>query len=237
MKICALDTETTGLNVEKDRVTEWGIVLYDVAARQPVRISGFLMKSDIFISSEIEQLTGITNEMLSTYGVEPGPALRAVNQLAAQADLFLAHNAPFDRGFYEAECKRQKVEICKKPWADSRTDLPPEAYKKGKSASLRYLCADHNFLPPVSHRAVGDVLAMLQLLSMYDIDTVIKRSQIPNVEIKASVTYDERHLAKEFGFYWRPETKIWFKPIKLSEVEEEKKKCPFPVILLEKKCQ
>ena len=35
MKICALDTETTGLNVEKDRVTEWGIVLYDVAARQP----------------------------------------------------------------------------------------------------------------------------------------------------------------------------------------------------------
>jgi DNA polymerase-3 subunit epsilon len=234
MKICALDTETTGLNVEKDRVTEWGIVLYDVAARQPVRISGFLMKSDIFISSEIEQLTGITNEMLSTYGVEPGPALRAVNQLAAQADLFLAHNAPFDRGFYEAECKRQKVEICKKPWADSRTDLPPEAYKKGKSASLKYLCCDHSIYYQ-AHRAVSDVLAMLQLLGQYDIDAVVKRSQIPNVEVRAVVSYDDRLLAKERGYYWKSELKQWRRPMKLDEVDAEKQSAPFPVILCEEK--
>ena len=104
---------------------------------------------------------------------------------------------------------------------------------KGKSASLKYLCADHGFLYE-AHRAVSDVLAMLRLVAMYDIDAVIKRSQIPNVEVRAVVDYSERLLAKERSYYWFSELKQWRKPLKLDEVEREKSEAPFSVVLCEK---
>ena len=78
---------------------------------------------------------------------------------------------------------------------------------------------------------MNDVLATLKLLAMYDIDAVIKRSQIPNVEVRAQVSFGDRILAKERGYYWKPDEKIWVKPLKLDEVETEKIKTPFPVIL------
>ena len=62
--ILGLDVETQGLDATKDRVTEWGLVLWDSFTKQPVRISGFLVKVPGGVSTEIEKLTGITNEML-----------------------------------------------------------------------------------------------------------------------------------------------------------------------------
>jgi len=230
MKILGFDTETTGLNPQKDSITEMGLVLYDTDAKAPVRISGFLVKGGL-ITAEIERITGITQAMLDTYGYEPAIALKAVASFANQADYFLAHNAPFDKSFLEA---LDSGLANSKPWVDSRTDLPPEAYKKGKSASLKYLCCDHGFLYS-AHRAVNDVLAMLELLSMYDLDIIISRSQIPNVEVRAVVSFDDRLLAKERSYYWRAELKQWRKPMKADEVQAEKDAAPFSVVLVEEK--
>jgi DNA polymerase III alpha subunit (gram-positive type) len=233
MRILCLDVESTGLNPEKDQITEWGAALYDSDTKQPVRVSGFLIKG-VFISEEITRITHITQSMVDTYGVSPEAGLAAIYGLAQQAEMLCGHNFPFDKAFLNAEAKRQGKALIALPHIDTRTDLPPEAYKKGKSASLRYLAADHGFCYD-AHRAVNDVLATLKLLSMYDLDTVIKRSQIPNVEVRAVVDYDDRLLAKERGYYWRPEIKTWLKPMKLDEVQQEKDSAPFPVVLMEKK--
>ena len=230
MKILGFDVESTGLDPKKDSITEMGLVLYDTDAKAPVRISGFLVKGGL-ITAEIERITGITQAMLDTYGYEPAIALKAVASFANQADYFLAHNAPFDKSFLEA---LDSGLANSKPWVDSRNDLPTEAYKKGKSASLRYLCADHNFTYD-AHRAVNDVLATLKLLAMYDIDTVIQRSQITNVEVRAVVSYGDRLLARELGFYWKAELKQWRRPMKQDEVQALKDSAPFPVILCEEK--
>ena len=231
MKILGFDTETTGLDAKKDSITEMGLVLYDTDLRSPVRISGFLVKGG-FISEEITRITGITQHAVDNYGFEPSTAVKAFAQMSNFADYYCAHNAPFDRGFLEALVTKQEFGLQMKPWIDTRTDLPPEAYQKGKSASLKYLCADHGFLYS-AHRAVNDVLAMFQLLAMYDIDAVIKRSQIPNVEVRAVVSYDDRLQAKERGYYWKAELKQWRRPMKLSEVQAEKDSAPFPVVLVE----
>ena len=231
MKILGIDFETCGLDSKRDAVTEVGLVLFDTDLAMPVRISGFLVKGG-FISEEITRITGITQAAVDTYGFEPSMAVKAIAQMANFADYFCAHNAPFDKGFLEELFKRQEFNLQEKPWIDTRTDLPPEAYKKGKSASLKYLCADHGFLYS-AHRAVNDVLAMFQLLAMYDIDAVIKRSQIPNVEVRAVVSFDDRLLAKELAFYWRAELKQWRKPMKLDEVQALKDSAPFPVVLVE----
>ena len=232
MKILGCDTETTGLDPKKDRITEIGLVLYDSESATPVRISGFLVQTGAAISEEITRLTGITQEAVAEYGVPAAQAIAAVYSMVGKADYLCAHNAPFDRDFLNAECERQGKAPLVLPWIDTRTDLPKEAYQKGKSASLKYLCADHGFLY-LAHRAVNDVLAMLELLSRYDLDKVIKRAQTPNVNVRAVVSFDDRQLAKERGYYWKPELKLWVKPLKADEVNEEKLKAPFPVVQME----
>lgn len=232
MKILGIDFETTGLDPQKDRITEVGLVLYDVDSRQPVRVSGFLVKTPTPISAEITQFTGITNELLQAYGVEPKAALTAMLGFIAQADFICAHNGTdFDKLFLEAECARQTTGPKPLPWIDTRTDLPLAAYQRGKSASLKYMACDHNFLYP-AHRAVNDVLAMFEILSRYDINETIKRAQTPNVKVRAVVSFDDKHLAKERGYYWKPESKLWIKPLKADEVDAEKLAAPFPVVLM-----
>ena len=230
MKILGFDVESTGLDPKKDSITEMGLVLYDTDAKAPVRISGFLVKGGL-ITAEIERITGITQAMLDTYGYPPDKAFAALSSMSKQADYLCAHNSPFDKSFVAA---KDPALADAKPWIDTRTDLPPEAYKKGKSASLKYLCCDHGFLYS-AHRAVNDVLAMLELLSMYDLDIIISRSQIPNVEVRAVVSFDDRLLAKERSYYWRAELKQWRKPMKADEVQAEKDAAPFPVVLVEEK--
>lgn len=232
MLILGLDTETQGLDAAKDRVTEWGLVLWDSETKQPIRISGFLVKVPGGVSSEIEKLTGITNKLLDTYGVEPAQALKAILPMAEKADFICAHNAEFDRSFYDAEYKRTNIAPYTRPWIDTRTDLPKEAYSLGKSASLKYLACDHGFVYP-AHRAVSDVLAMLEILGRYDLNTTIKRAQTPNVNVRAVVSFDDRLQAKERGYYWKPELKLWVKPLKADEVDAEKEAAPFPVVLME----
>jgi len=233
VKILGVDTETEGLDPKKHKITEIGMCLYDTDAKAPVRVSGFLVKGGL-ITAEIERITGITQTMLDTYGYPPEAAAKAFANMAAHADYLCAHNAPFDRSFLVAGGYMTAELDAAAKVIDTRTDLPPEAYKKGKSASLKYLCCDHNVYYQ-AHRAVSDVLAMLQLLGQYDIDAVVKRSQIPNVEVRAVVDYDDRLLAKERGYYWKSELKQWRRPMKLNEVDAEKQSAPFPVILCEEK--
>ena len=231
MKILGIDFETEGLLPEKHKITEVGMCLYDTDAKAPVRISGFLVKGAL-VTAEISRITGITQGMIDTYGVSPEAGLQAIYGLAQQADFLCGHNLKFDLSFLNAEAKRQNRSLVALPGIDTRTDLPREAYTKGKSASLRYLAADHGFCYD-AHRAVNDVLATLKLLAMYDIDIVIQRSQIPNVEVRAVVSFDDRLLAKELGFYWRAELKQWRKPMKQDEVQALKDSAPFPVVLVE----
>lgn len=232
MKILGIDFETTGLDPQKDRITEAGLVLWDSDTKQPVRISGFLVKPmGAVISAEIERLTGITNDLVNQFGVLPSAAIKAIESMAASADFFCAHNAEFDKGFLTVEAQRWKVTF-DKPWIDTRVDLPAAAYSLGKSASLKYLCCDHSIYYQ-AHRAASDTLAMMELLGRYDIEATVKRAQTPNVTVRAVVSYDDRLLARERGYYWRPEAKLWIKPLKADEVAAEKADAPFPVVLME----
>lgn len=231
MKLLGFDTETTGLDPEKDEVTEIGAVLFDTDSHQPVRITGYLVKVSKPVSKEITALTGITSEMLDLYGIASKPALESVLRQMKSADFMCAHNAPFDKGFLQAWCKREGVEMPEIPWIDTKCDLVEAAYLLGKSASLKYLAADHGFVYP-AHRAVNDVLAMLQILDRYPLDQIIERAQTPNVEVRAVVSFNDRLQAKERGYFWKPEQKLWVKQLKLNMVAIEKEAAPFPVVLM-----
>src|SRR5690348_7618922 len=156
MKILGFDTETTGLDPQKDEIVEVGAVLFDADIMEVVRVTGYLVKPKRPIPSEASKVNGITNEMLEKYGVESRAGLQAFLALAKHVDFYLAHNAPFDKSFLEAWCARENMPMVEKPWINTQVDLPVEAYEKG--ANLFVMAARHGFLYD-AHRAVNDVLA------------------------------------------------------------------------------
>lgn len=231
MKLCGIDFETDSLDANSGKVTEVGLVMYDTDFRSTVRLEGFLVKMDTPVPAEITKLTGITTDVCNKYGRDRDAALSYIIAWVGLADACVAHNAPFDRGFLEAWCKKAGKQMPDRPWIDTRTDLPIAAYERGKSASLKYLAADHGFVY-LAHRAVSDVLAMFQIFEQYPLEKILERSRTPNVEVRAVVSFSERLQAKERGYYWKPELKLWIKPLKLNMVAAEKEQAPFPVVLM-----
>ena len=101
--IAIIDFETTGMSPDLgDRPTEVAIVLTENGA--VVDRFQSLMNPGMYVSSFITQLTGITNAMVK--------AAPPVAQVMADAARFVkgspmvAHNASFDRKFWQTELRR-----------------------------------------------------------------------------------------------------------------------------------
>ncbi|MEQ1684437.1 MAG: 3'-5' exonuclease [Burkholderiaceae bacterium] len=105
--IAVIDFETTGISPGQGaRATEIAAVL--VQGGQIVGRFQSLMNSGAWVPPFIEQLTGITNRMLQS-----APPARAVMHEVARFTKgcpLVAHNAAFDRGFWQAEQERAECE-------------------------------------------------------------------------------------------------------------------------------
>lgn len=101
--IAVVDFETTGLGPQQGgRATEVAAVL--VRGGQVVDQWSSLMNSGAWVPPQIEALTGISNALL----VAAPPASEVMRTLAAftAGCPLVAHNASFDRGFWQAEMAR-----------------------------------------------------------------------------------------------------------------------------------
>ena len=146
-----LDVETTGSTATRDRVTEVAWVLLDGETGQVTKES-HLVNPDARIPAFIQQLTGITDDM-----VADAPRFSAIApRLAAAMDgaVFVAHNARFDYGFVKNEFKRigQSVRapvLCSVKL--SRLFFPAE-----KRHNLDAVMARHQLQADSRHRALTD---------------------------------------------------------------------------------
>lgn len=218
MIICGVDLETTGLDSKKDQITEIGAVLWDTDLNAPIKFFNKLLKIQGKVPPEITKLTGIDDSLLEKYGEVPEVVYKEYTDFKKEADMFLAHNAPFDKGFIEFHIGPQD-----KPWIDSCVDVDyPESIQTRK---LTHLAAEHGFVNPFAHRAMSDVLTMFQVVSKYDWNTTIKNSLTPSVILKAMVSFENNHKAKGAGFRWDGTKKIWSKMVKQDRVDSEIEKC------------
>ena len=224
------DLANAGINFQTDRVSEIGAVLWDWKFGQPVKIFDQLINEPgrPDISEEIEELTGISDQMLNQYG-HRGEAIATILQqlakLIEQADFLMAHNArEYDRPMLEAMYKRHHVEFPRKVWIDSATDI--EYPKKIKSRSMAMLEHAHGFINPFPHRAVTDALAMLKVAHHYDVERMVALAKSPIVKVAAKLKapdWKNRQEVEKFNviknkvaksrFKWDPDKKIWFKNI------------------------
>ena len=160
--LAVIDFETTGISPGQGaRATEIAAVL--VQGGQVVGRFQSLMNSGAWVPPFIEQLTGISNAMLQA-APPAGAVMREVLQFTRGCPL-VAHNAAFDRGFWQAEAASAGCEpdpahdfACTMLLARRLYPQAPN-HRLGTLATLHRL-PDHGR----AHRALADALTTAQLL-------------------------------------------------------------------------
>jgi len=233
MILLSYDIEATGLDKQKDRIIEMGLVLYSTGQQKILESAGFLVQSDgVSITEEITGITGITQAAVDRFGREPVSALEDFNWFAEQADAVIGHNViRYDRPMTENAANRLSVPLIEKLWVDSMTDIPGV-----KGEQLITMCAKHGFVNPNQHSAEDDAKSVLKLIQSYDIDKIIERAKSPTVVIRSHQpnTPENNRVVGKMGFRWHGVFKLWWRATKEMDVSDIAAKCPFDVSRVDK---
>ena len=148
-KLIFIDLETTGVNQISDRITEIGIVCVEQGV---VERWSTLVNPELPIPPFIEQLTGISNDM-----VRDAPLFATLAQtLAARLDggLFIAHNARFDSGFLRSTLEAAGLTLHNDILCTVK--LSRKLYPQHAKHNLDSLTSRHGLQPQGRHRALAD---------------------------------------------------------------------------------
>ena len=232
MLILGLDFETTG----HDHVTEVGLAHWDTDLHVPTKVMGFVVNpgDDATWDAKVEEdakKAGLTREFIAKYGYESQSACRQTLKWVNEADAVMAHNGiQFDKRVLKQWCEKYGLPFPEKLWIDTMVDLPLPA---GFTRKLMYMPVDHHLPPnPYPHRAVFDVMSMLQIFNCYPLETILKSAASPMVSIKCLVEYRDREWAKSHGYWpkydkpeggkfqhWQMDLKEYLVPEKRAEAE------------------
>ena len=165
-RIAVIDFETTGSSPGQGaRATEVAIVL--IEGGQVVGSFQSLMNAGVWVPPFITQLTGITNAMVA--------AAPAAAEVMREAHAFVdgapmvAHNAPFDRGFWKAELANAGCDAAH-PYACT-VRLSRRLFHNALNHKLGTL-VDYHHLPRAgqAHRALADAEMAAALLGQIQAD-------------------------------------------------------------------
>ncbi|EMJ91185.1 3'-5' exonuclease [Leptospira alstonii] len=224
MNLLGIDFETNGTDPYKSEIIEFGAVLWDSTKIKPLCIeSNFISPNSTHfeIEEDVKNLTGIEEKDLYSYGISIEPAARRIFDLLSKATCIVSHfGIDFDRIILERMISIISAKLPKLLWIDTGYDV--NYPKKIRTRKLDYLSFEHGLIPYQSHRALFDVFTMLNILSKYDINDVVKTARTPLLKVKAKVDYESKELALKNGFHWNKERKLWEKEIREETLKKEK---------------
>ena len=162
MRKLILDTETTGLDFEQDRIIEIACIelVHDAATGQ--KFHNYYSPGDIIISEHAEQIHGLSNSLLRKYEKFEDKIDEFIN-FVGESQLII-HNAQFDLSMINNALKRQgKTQISK-----DQTICTLEMAKKkfpGSKNNLNALCRrfDISLESRVKHGALTDCELLLDV--------------------------------------------------------------------------
>lgn len=165
-RIAVVDTETTGLYPSRDRLVEIAIMLLEVDGGNGrlVRLLETyeeLNDPGMPIPAQATAIHGITDAMVRGRRID---AARVARMLAS-ADLVVAHNSGFDKGFV-----RQLVPaVDAMVWGCSCRGIPwRKLYATVENTRLQHLAARLEVIAGTAHRALGDVETTVNLILRND---------------------------------------------------------------------
>lgn len=218
--LALIDFETTGFTAGINEVIELGMVqvAYSPSIRKITAIKEILSQFEqpiTEISQEITAITGITNEMVAGQSIDDAHVARLVNESV----ILIAHNASFDRSFWDIRFKGMADRV----WACSVKDI--DWYAIGfESAKLEYLLLKNGYFYD-GHRAATDCLAMVQLFEAVpnSLHEAIQAAKQVSVKILAKgVAYADREIVKKRGYRWDADSKYWWFIVTDENYDEEK---------------
>ncbi|MCW5250916.1 MULTISPECIES: 3'-5' exonuclease [unclassified Streptomyces] len=172
--LAAFDTETTGVDVEADRIVSAALVLQDAPGLRP-RITRWLVNPGVTVPGAATAVHGLTEEHLQRHGRWPAPVMYEVAEaLADQARAgrpLVVMNAPFDLTLLDRELRRHRASSLGR-WLDRAAlhvldpwvlDKHLDRYRKGRR-TLSDLCAHYGVPLEGAHDAAADALAAMEVV-------------------------------------------------------------------------
>jgi DNA polymerase-3 subunit epsilon len=159
--LACVDLETTGGSAIHHRVIEVGIVL--VEGGRVVEEWNSLVNPGCRVPGQIEQFTGITNDMVADAPSFGELAADVMSRLEGR--LFVAHNARFDYGFLRNEFRRADLRFRAPVLCTVRLSrrMDPQVRGHGLDAVMER----HGLSCSARHRALGDARVLADLLAVW----------------------------------------------------------------------
>lgn len=212
VKVVIVDTETTGLNFEQADLIEVGMIAVEVDQQtglvgRVISSYGGLEDPGVPIPPESTAIHGITDAMVAGQKFSEAE----VQAICEGADLFVAHNAGFDKPFIMRRFPWMEDTL----WVCSFRELPltQEGYSSGKLENLLQECGYFHS----AHRAVEDCNALLHFLT-----TPLKESQRQPFEVllqgaseslyeiaALNAPFERKDALKSKGFRWNADERVW----------------------------
>jgi len=157
-----IDTETTGFSHYQDEIIELSIVLfaYETKSGQILGILeeySSLREPSCGINKSATKVNGITSVMVKGHNLDSN----RIEKMIATADILIAHNARFDIGFIV----KLFPSILNKHWYCSMSGVNWVGHGF-KNKKLHDLLAANGIRIEYAHRALDDVMAGIELLSL-----------------------------------------------------------------------
>ncbi|MDH6227890.1 MULTISPECIES: 3'-5' exonuclease [Streptomyces] len=171
--LAAFDTETTGVDVENDRVVSAALVVQDAPGTRP-RVTRWLVNPGVPVPAEATAVHGLTQDHLERNGRWPAPVMyeigRALGEQATAGRPLVVMNAPFDLTLLDRELRRHRASALDR-WFRSASlrvidprvlDKHFDRYRKGRR-TLVDLCEFYGVELTEAHDAAADALAALDV--------------------------------------------------------------------------
>lgn len=168
-EVIVYDTETTGLNAQRDRVIQFSGIKFSIennALKEKERIDVYI-NPEYPLPPKITEITGISDDMLVNAAKEP-EVFPEIKKFFGEAPVICGHNVSFDNGFltemYTRNSETFSPSIILDTLEMSRDITKGEAgsNKLGDIARMYGVDSDLTF-----HNALDDVIACSRILFLF----------------------------------------------------------------------
>jgi len=222
-----LDTETTGMDQETDRIIELAMVPFEFDSDGNIyRLLpeyNALQDPGMPIPDIARKITGITDEMVKGQSID----LEQVSKILNEAVIVIAHNARFDRPF----CESLLEDFCNISWACSIQDI--NWNEEGmEGVKLEFLAYKYGFFFE-GHRATIDCQAGIEILSRKlpvsgepALKRLLDNARRADVRLWAEgAPFEMKDELKKRGYRWSPggtgKRKAWYRDLPEDQLNEE----------------